>query len=51
MKNKYNDIVKTLPHSMDVKLDVNLLPTLNEAVKYIDRMDFELIKCRSAASL
>ena len=46
MKNKYNDIVKTLPHSMDVKLDASLLPTLSEAVSYIDRMDFELIKCK-----
>lgn len=46
MKNKYKDIVKTLPHSMDVKLDASLLPTLSEAVDYIDRMDFELIKCK-----
>lgn len=31
---------------MDVKLDASLLPTLSEAVSYIDRMDFELIKCK-----
>lgn len=44
MNKKYKDIVETLPHSMKVKIDGGELPTLDEAVSYIDEMDFELIK-------
>lgn len=44
MNKDYRGIVKTLPHSMELGLDVGRLPTLADAVKYIDRMDFSLIK-------
>lgn len=44
MNEKYRNIIRTLPHSMDVKADIRQLPTLNDSVSYIDGMDFELIK-------
>ncbi|WP_241613877.1 glycine-rich domain-containing protein [Rosenbergiella epipactidis] len=37
------DIASTLPHSMDV-FEVENEPTLEEAVNYIDEMDFTLLK-------
>lgn len=44
MNKKYRNISRTLPHSMDVKVDVGQVPTLQESVKYIDEMDLDLIK-------
>ncbi|WP_338579932.1 hypothetical protein [Pseudomonas sp. ML2-2023-6] len=44
MAKKYGDIVKTLPHSMEVVVGDRVLPTLEEAVAHINGMDFNLIK-------
>jgi len=44
MTKKYGDIVKALPHSMEVVVGDRLLPTLEEAVAHINGMDFNLIK-------
>lgn len=44
MTKKYGDIVKALPHPMEVVVGDRLLPTLEEAVAHINGMDFNLIK-------
>lgn len=46
MDKEYKDIVRSLPHSMVVTVDESVMPSLEAAVKYIDGMDFDLIRTK-----
>lgn len=46
---RYERIVKTLPHEMDEANQAERGPSIASAVKYIDEMDFSLVKLKLTA--
>ena len=50
MDRNYRSIEKTLPHVMHSTVQGIKVPTLEEAVKYIDGMDFRLINRKLMSS-